>query len=176
METNFYAPMLLGQGCICGTGWEKVLAQDYREPQYHITLFRAIGRRLRRTYAYILTIQAFAYMGKIIIHPTPVTSFGEFVHRAAIGPVPGEAILLAGAVFNGAWIIFFVRSLFFGSGRSRCRPGGLLQCGEFVMRDVKGVLIDLDGVVPRVIRLAGEEGGEGSRGDDVGMTARARFI
>ena len=25
METNFYAPMLLGKGCICGTGWEKVL-------------------------------------------------------------------------------------------------------------------------------------------------------
>ena len=23
METNFYAPMLLGKGCICGTGWEK---------------------------------------------------------------------------------------------------------------------------------------------------------
>jgi len=106
METNFYAPMLLGQGCICGTGWEKVLSQDYRKPQYHMTLFRAVGRRLRRTYAYILTIQALAYMGKIIIHPTPVTSFAEFVQRAAIGPVPGEAILLAVAVFNGAWIIF----------------------------------------------------------------------
>ena len=106
METNFYAPMLLGKGCICGTGWEKVLSQDYREPQYHITLFRAIGRRVRRTYSYVLTIQALAYLGKIIIHPTPVTSFGEFVQRAAIGPIPGEAILAAGVVFNGAWIIF----------------------------------------------------------------------
>ena len=70
METNFYAPMLLGQGCICGTGWEKVLSQDYCEPL------------------------------------TPVTSFGEFVQRAAIGPIPGEAILAAGVVFNGVWIIF----------------------------------------------------------------------
>ena len=61
---------------------------------------------MRRTYAYVLTIQALAYMGKIIIHPTPVTSFGEFVQRAAIGPIPGEAILAAGVVFNGAWIIF----------------------------------------------------------------------
>ena len=106
LETNFYAPMLLGKGCPCGTGWEKVLSQDYREPQYHITLVRAIGRRLRRTYAYVLTIQALAYLGKIIIHPTPVTSFAEFVHRAAIGPIPGEAILAAGVLFNGAWIIF----------------------------------------------------------------------
>lgn len=106
METNFYAPMLLGKGCICRTGWEKFLSQDYREPQFHITLSRAIGRRLRRTYAYVLTIQALAYLGKIIIHPTPVTSFGEFVQRAAIGPIPGEAILAAGVVFIGVWIIF----------------------------------------------------------------------
>ena len=106
METNFYAPMLLGKGCICRNGWEKFLSQDYREPQFHITLSRAIGRRLRRTYAYVLTIQALAYLGKIIIHPTPVTSFGEFVQRAAIGPIPGEAILAAGVVFNGVWILF----------------------------------------------------------------------
>src|SRR6516164_1017008 len=106
METNFYSPMLLGKGCPCGTGWEKVLSQDYREPQHHITLTRAIGRRLRRTYFCVLTIQALAYLGKIIIHPTPVTSFGEFVQRAAIGPIPGEAILAAGVLFNGAWIIF----------------------------------------------------------------------
>ena len=56
----------------------------------------------------VATIQALAYTGKIIIHPTPVTSFGEFVQRAAIGPIPGEAILAAGVVFNGIWIIFRV--------------------------------------------------------------------
>ena len=106
LETNWYSPMLLGKGCPCGTGWEKVLSQDYREPQYHISLSRAIGRRLRRTYFCVLTIQALAYLGKIIIHPTPVTSLGEFVQRAAIGPIPGEAILAAGVLFNGAWFIF----------------------------------------------------------------------
>ena len=106
LEANWYSPMLLGKGCPCGTGWEKVLSQDYREPQYHISLSRAIGRRLRRTYFCVLTIQALAYLGKIIIHPTPVTSFGEFVQRAAIGPIPGEAILAAGVLFNGAWFIF----------------------------------------------------------------------
>jgi uncharacterized membrane protein len=106
LETNFYAPMLLGKGCQLGTGWEKVLSQDYREPQYHITLTRAIGRRLRRTYSYILTIQALAYLGKITIHPTPVASFGELVQRAAIGPIPGEAILTVGVVFNCVWIAY----------------------------------------------------------------------
>ena len=29
LETNFYAPMLRGQGCNSGSGWEQVLAKDY---------------------------------------------------------------------------------------------------------------------------------------------------
>jgi uncharacterized membrane protein len=106
METNFYAPMLLGKDYAGGDGWATVLSTDYRAPQYHISLARAIGRRLRRTYTYVLSIQALAYLGKIVIHPTPVASFAQFVERAAIGPIPGEAILAAGVIFNGAWIVF----------------------------------------------------------------------
>ncbi len=106
IETNFYAPMLQGKGCTYGSGWEDVLARDYIAPQYHISLARAIGRRLRRNYCYVLAIQALAYAGKIMIHPTAVTSFGEFVQRAAIGPIPGEVVLSAGLLFNAAWIIF----------------------------------------------------------------------
>jgi len=99
--------MLRGEGHI-SNGWEQVLATDYCEPKHHISLARAIGRRLRRTYAYVLTIQALAYLGKIIIHPTPVQSFGEFVRRAAIGPIPGELILAAGILFNATWIVFMI--------------------------------------------------------------------
>jgi len=95
IETNFYAPMLRGKGSTFGE-WEEVLARDYCEPQYHISLACAVGRRLRRNYSYVLVIQALAYVGKIAIHPTPVASFGEFVQRAAIGPIPGEVILAAG--------------------------------------------------------------------------------
>jgi uncharacterized membrane protein len=106
IETNFYVPMLSGQPS--ARGWQDVLAHDYCEPQHHISLARAIGRRLRRTYAYVLTIQALAYLGKITIDPMPVASFSEFVQRAAIGPIPGEVILAAGFVFNAAWIAFAI--------------------------------------------------------------------
>jgi uncharacterized membrane protein len=105
IETNFYAPMLRGKDSTFGE-WEEVLARDYCEPQYHISLACAVGRRLRRNYSYVLVIQALAYVGKIAIHPTPVASFGEFVQRAAIGPIPGEVILAAGLLFNAAWITF----------------------------------------------------------------------
>lgn len=104
LETNFYAPMLRGQGTNPGTGWERVLAKDYSEPRHHISMMRAIGRRLRRTYAWLLTIQALAYIGKIAIHPTAVSSLGEFVERASVGPIPGEAMLICGLIFYAFWL------------------------------------------------------------------------
>lgn len=106
METHLYAPMLRGEGCRRGQDWQQVLARDYCEPRHHISMARAIGRRLRRTYAWLLAIQALAYLGKISIHPTSVTSLAEFVDRAAIGPLPGTAVLAAIACFHSAWIAF----------------------------------------------------------------------
>ena len=48
LETDFYAPMIRGEGVRLDSGWTELLAKDYREPRYHIGFTRAIGRRLRR--------------------------------------------------------------------------------------------------------------------------------
>ncbi|NWG93409.1 MAG: hypothetical protein HXY21_13040 [Parvularculaceae bacterium] len=45
-----------------------------------------------------------SYLGKIDIHPTPITSLAEFIERTAIGPVPAAANLLIGAAFHATWI------------------------------------------------------------------------
>jgi len=55
---------------------------------------------------WLLSIQAMAYLGKIAIHPTPVSSMAEFVQRASLGPIPGEVLLISGLAFNGAWLVF----------------------------------------------------------------------
>ncbi len=104
METHFYAPMLREGDLHTEAGWQDTLADDYIRPRYHISFLRAVGRRLRRNYVWILLIQTVAYCGKIIIHPTPVASLSELVERAAIGPVPGEFTLLCGLLYNAAWI------------------------------------------------------------------------
>lgn len=104
METNFIAPMLRGEDYNPNGSWELTLANDYCRPRHHISMLRAIGRRLRRTYSWLLLIQAAAYFGKISIHPSPVTSFSELVHRCAVGPIPGWAMLLGGVVFYSFWI------------------------------------------------------------------------
>lgn len=121
METYFYAPMLRGEGVNSGDGWPLILANDYCDPRHHISLARAVGRRLRRNYIWILGIQALAYIGKIAIHPAPIASLGELAQRAAIGPIPGAWMLAAGVLFNGGWILFALVTLYVD--RAKRMPG-----------------------------------------------------
>jgi uncharacterized membrane protein len=127
LERNFYAPMLRGEDLESDTHWTKVLANDYCEPRHHITLARAIGRRLRRNYIWILGIQTVAYYGKIAIHPVPVSSLSELVQRASLGPIPGELMLLAGILFTGGWIAFAMITLFLD--RAKHGPGPRVTMG-----------------------------------------------
>ncbi len=105
------APLLIGQGAVRDGKWNTLLSDDYRRPRFHISYLRALGRRLRKNYGYILAVQGAAYVGKIAIHPTPLSSAAEFFDRAAIGPVPGELVVLAGLVFHGGWIAITLATL-----------------------------------------------------------------
>ena len=106
LETDFYAPMLRGEGLRVDSGWTRLLAQDYIAPRYHISFARAIGRRLRRTYGWIFVIQAIAYYGKLAIHPNAITTLDDLWERAAIGPIPGLLVVAAGVLFHGGWAAF----------------------------------------------------------------------
>ncbi|HNR77043.1 MAG TPA: DUF2270 domain-containing protein, partial [Parvularculaceae bacterium] len=110
IETNFYAPLLLRSHKPDPGAWQDVLAQDYLRPQYHIGFFRAMGRRLRRNYSYILTFQAVAYAGKILVHPAPAHDFAEVMTRMAVGPIPGFAVLTFGVAFHAGWIALALRT------------------------------------------------------------------
>jgi uncharacterized membrane protein len=106
LETDFFAPMLRGEGAVRDPRWTELLANDYRHPHYHISYARAIGRRLRRTYAWIFAIQAIAYYGKLAIHPTGLTTLADVWDRAAIGPIHGGWVVAAGVVFHAGWALF----------------------------------------------------------------------
>ncbi|WP_095589463.1 DUF2270 domain-containing protein [Actibacterium ureilyticum] len=103
METHFYAPMLEDGDLHAERNWQKTLAQDYMRPDYHVSFVTALGRRIRRNYLWILTIQTLAYIGKLVVHPTAVGSFQELIRRADIGPVPGEAVMGMGVLYLGTW-------------------------------------------------------------------------
>jgi len=105
METDIYGPMLRGEGVSLDGKWNTLLADDYTNPHFHVSYWRAIGRRLRSNYAYILTIQAVAYFGKLAIHPVPAGDMATFLARASVGPLPGWIVVLCGIAFHGSWVL-----------------------------------------------------------------------
>lgn len=121
LETQFFGPILLGEGVQVRNGWNEILHQDYLRPRLHITYWDALGRRLRRNYGWIFAIQAVSYLGKLIIHPEPIASLGEFWERAVIGPIPGQLVLLAGLAFHGGWIAVAILTLKARRGRGQRR-------------------------------------------------------
>jgi uncharacterized membrane protein len=106
LELTFYVPILRGEGAALTDKHGTPLSDDYIKPKYRITMARAIGRRLRRIYAYVFAVLGVAFLAKLAIHPTDVTSFAEFVDRAHIGPIPGWLALTIGTMFHVGWIVF----------------------------------------------------------------------
>ena len=104
MEVSIYVPLLRLQGVQVDSGWNQVLADDYERLRFHISLWEAIGRRLRRNYSFLFAVQAISYSAKICIHPTPIHSLAELWDHAAIGPVPGQIVLSTGVLFHASLI------------------------------------------------------------------------
>ncbi|MCT4332664.1 DUF2270 domain-containing protein [Paracoccus sp. YLB-12] len=102
MELHFLAPMLTEGDLHLEEGWQNRLAEDYRHPTYHVSFWTAVGRRIRRNYFWILLIQTIAYLGKLMVHPVPLESVGQFLERASIGPLPGWMVLGVGALYCAA--------------------------------------------------------------------------
>jgi uncharacterized membrane protein len=111
LETDFFAPLLAGDGVERDGKWNTLLASDLRRPNFHVSYLLALGRRLRKNYIYILAVDVVAYVGKLAIHPAPLQSMAEFFERAAIGPVPGEFVIIVGAMFHGGWLAIALLTL-----------------------------------------------------------------
>lgn len=124
METEIYAPLLRGEGVTLDGKWNTLLSNDYMRPHFHISYIRALGRRLRKNYAYILSIQAVSYCGKVAVHPTPLTNLTELFERTTVGPVPGQIVMLGGLLFHGTWLAIALITL--QVEKRHRRPGALI--------------------------------------------------
>jgi len=103
LEQHFYAPLLNDGDLHMEHNWQKILAEDYLKPKYHVGYMTSIGRRIRRNYLWILLIQSLAYGGKLVVHPTPVTSLQQVMTRADVGPLHGEMVIAIGLVYVISW-------------------------------------------------------------------------
>jgi uncharacterized membrane protein len=121
-ECQFFGPILRGQGVRTDNGWNEILYQDYTRPNLHISTLEAVGRRLRRNYGWIFMIQVVSYVGKLLIHPVPIEHISDVWQRAAVGPIPGQLVLLAGLAFHSTWVAIAIRTQRSRRGGARPRP------------------------------------------------------
>ena len=100
METEFFAEMLTPDSREAVENWRLILAEDLLRPRFSVTMWEALGRRLRRIYVWIFAVLAISWMVKIVIHPRTTGSLAELIERARIGPIPPWVVLLVGVAFN----------------------------------------------------------------------------
>lgn len=104
LELAVWVPMLRGEGAKIPQDRGNALSEDYVNPRFRVSMLQAIGRRLRRNYGYLFTIQGIAYFCKIAIHPTENPTIDEFIRRAHLGAIPGWVAILFGLAFHAGWI------------------------------------------------------------------------
>src|SRR5574341_1199956 len=110
METDFYAAMLVPP-FHPSPEWAESLAENLLAPSFPISLSEAFGRRLRRNYFWIFLILYAAWIAKIWLFPTPITSIDEFIQRGAVGPVSGEIMIILGLVFYSVMTLIAIATL-----------------------------------------------------------------
>jgi uncharacterized membrane protein len=110
METDFYAAMLVPP-FRPDPDWAETLADSLLQPHFSISIWEALGRRLRRNYLWIYLVLDLAWFSKLAVQPTVSVSWNELVQRASIGPVPGWTILSLGIGFNLILILIGLLSL-----------------------------------------------------------------
>src|SRR5512136_626097 len=100
LETDFFAAMLVPP---FGPNpeWGEHLAESLLQPEFPISMWEALGRRFRRNYMWIFVVLAIAWVLKGFLHPVAATSWSELITRSALGPIPGEVVLIIGLIYNG---------------------------------------------------------------------------
>ncbi|KTD67556.1 hypothetical protein Lsan_0351 [Legionella santicrucis] len=112
IERHYFAPMFTAARVI-EDHWAEILGQDLREPRFLISLRAAMSRRLRRNYIWMFLILLMAWILKISspklqnisTHQEVGMSFDGIVRHAALGLIPGWAVITTVAIFFG-WLTY----------------------------------------------------------------------
>jgi uncharacterized membrane protein len=134
IETGYLAPMLGGDSVPRDEEWASHLASDLLTPHFTISVWEAIGRRLRRNYIWLFALLALSWNLKVYIHPDPAVNFEQFLNRATVGLVPGWIVFIVGFVFNAALFAFAL-----GTIRLREATGEVLPRHQFSLHPLQRV-------------------------------------
>ncbi|MDX1674900.1 MAG: DUF2270 domain-containing protein [Longimicrobiales bacterium] len=101
------APALEGSDKVSESGWQEIL-EDLSRTVPHLSLWQAMGYRMRRNYGYLFGVVLLAWTLKLQIHPEPAADLAETVTRADVGLVPASWVLaLVGAFVVVTLVLIF---------------------------------------------------------------------
>jgi len=132
LETGYFAQMLGPDSVPRDQEWASHLASDLLTPHFTISVWEALGRRLRRNYVWIFALLALSWNLKVYLYPAPAVNFNEFLLRAQLGLVPGWVVFVVGFIFNAMVFIFAV-----GTVKLREATGEVLPRHEFSLRPLQ---------------------------------------
>lgn len=134
IETGYLAQMLAPDGVPRDQEWASHLASDLLTPHFTISVWEAIGRRLRRNYIWLFALLALSWNLKVYLHPAPAATFDEFLLRATVGLVPGQIVFMIGIFFNFTLFIFAISTI-----RLREATGEVLPRHQFSLHPLRAV-------------------------------------
>jgi uncharacterized membrane protein len=86
LEAHFLVPIVAQNTTLLQGEWQKLVCEDLLMPSFKISVFEAVGRRLKRNYVFIFLIILTAWVTKIFLHAKPpVTSFASFYEALSVG-------------------------------------------------------------------------------------------
>jgi uncharacterized membrane protein len=89
LESHFLVPMVAQSPKMLDGEWRRLVCEDLLLPSFKISRLEALGRRIKRNYAFIFGIVLFAWTLKIFIHtPKPIGSFADFYQALAVQELP----------------------------------------------------------------------------------------
>lgn len=89
LEAHFLVPIILQREEPLPGDWRKLVCEDLLLPAFKISMFEAIGRRLKRNYMFIYIIILNAWCAKIFLHaPRPISSFYDLYLMLGVGQIP----------------------------------------------------------------------------------------
>jgi uncharacterized membrane protein len=86
LEAHFLVPIVSQNTAMLQGEWQKLVCEDLLLPSFKISRFEALGRRLKRNYAFIFVIVLVAWVTKIFLHADPkIDSFASFYKALQVG-------------------------------------------------------------------------------------------
>ncbi len=112
LEAHFLVPIVAQNSTLLQGEWRKLICEDLLLPSFKISRFEAIGRRLKRNYAFIFLIVMVAWITKIFLHADPhITSFRSFYDALGVKPsIPSwfVAVIFAVTFFSVVGIVIYI--------------------------------------------------------------------